>query len=200
MSKTITLKAFNSLPGVTISNFQLPSDDPAGGITISTDSVIPSPARSFRFVFAPFLTDLSSQNLASTLAALVSWPILRILLLDVSEKRDVVNRILTPFTALTANDLVLPPEATVTSHLSGHMVPQSGSDLSTIGKLFSEYLAADNITLSVQGDSVQPPGAGGTVAWLTTAFKTLTLDVILPGQKFDVSLITAAQGSIVLTI
>lgn len=80
------------------------------------------------------------------------------------------------------------------------MIPQSGSGLSTIGKLFSEYLAADNITLNVQGDSVQPPGANGPVTWLSTAFKTLTLDVTLPGEKFDVSPITAAQGTVVLTM
>jgi hypothetical protein len=46
LNKTITLKAFNNLPGVTISNFQLPSDDPAGGIHIETDATIPSSARS----------------------------------------------------------------------------------------------------------------------------------------------------------
>jgi hypothetical protein len=47
LSKTIALKAFNNLPGVTISNFQLPSDEPGfpGGIHIETDSLIPSPAR-----------------------------------------------------------------------------------------------------------------------------------------------------------
>ena len=45
LSKQITLKAFNNLPGVTISNFQLPSDDSAGGIHFETDSLIPSPAR-----------------------------------------------------------------------------------------------------------------------------------------------------------
>jgi hypothetical protein len=54
LSKDVSFKAFNGLPGVTISNFQLPSDDPAGGIHIETDVGIPSPARplllfSFRF-------------------------------------------------------------------------------------------------------------------------------------------------------
>src|SRR5712675_614223 len=48
LSKDVTLKAFGGLPGVTISNFQLPSDDPAGGIHIEADSLIPSPARSCR--------------------------------------------------------------------------------------------------------------------------------------------------------
>ena len=51
LSKKVSFKAFNGLPGVTISNFQLPSDDPAGGIHIETDSTIPSPARK------PILTD-----------------------------------------------------------------------------------------------------------------------------------------------
>lgn len=153
LSKTVTLKAFNGLPGVTISNFQLPSDNPAGGITISTDSIIPSPAQ------------------------------LGIDLGNVGFQAYFENTRIGP---LTASDLVLPPESSVTSHLSGQMIPQSGSGLGTIGKLFSSYLAADNITLNVQGDTVQPPGANGPVTWLSTAFKTLTLDVILPGKKFDI--------------
>lgn len=52
LSKNITLKAFNGLPGVMISNFKLPSDDPAGGIHIETDSTIPSPSRMFPLTLA----------------------------------------------------------------------------------------------------------------------------------------------------
>lgn len=44
LSKNVTFKAFNNLPGVTVKNFELPSDDPAGGIHIETDSLIPSAA------------------------------------------------------------------------------------------------------------------------------------------------------------
>lgn len=87
-----------------------------------------------------------------------------------------------------ASDLILAPESQVTTHLVGRIVPQSGQSLSVVGKLFSEYLAAGNITLSVKGESVQPPGATAPVAWLSTAFQTLTLDVALPGHKFDVCL------------
>lgn len=89
--------------------------------------------------------------------------------------------------ALTAMDLVLPPEGQVTTHLTGRMIPQSGNGLNVIGRLFSEYLAADNITLSVTGESVQPTGTSSPVTWLSDAFKTLTLAVTLPGQKFNVS-------------
>lgn len=45
LKKDIHLTAFNGLPGVTINNFMLPSDDPAGGIHIETDALIPSTSR-----------------------------------------------------------------------------------------------------------------------------------------------------------
>ncbi|KAF8524424.1 hypothetical protein BU17DRAFT_63406 [Hysterangium stoloniferum] len=38
----------------------------------------------------------------------------------------------------------------------------------------------------VQGNSVDPNGNGQTVLWLSTAFKTLTLNDTLPGQIFQV--------------
>lgn len=89
--------------------------------------------------------------------------------------------------ALTATDLVLPPEGQATTQLTGRMVPQSGNALNVMGQLFSEYLAAGNITLNVTGQSVQPTGSSSPVAWLSDAFSTLTLAVTLPGQKFNVS-------------
>ena len=65
LQKDVTLKAFNNLPGVTISNFQLPSDDPAGGIHIETDSTIPSPSREYvRLDFVPNFLISFGQNLA----------------------------------------------------------------------------------------------------------------------------------------
>jgi hypothetical protein len=50
LKKDITLAAFNGLAGVTISNFMLPSDDPAGGIHIETDANIPSPSRMLQLI------------------------------------------------------------------------------------------------------------------------------------------------------
>jgi len=81
----------------------------------------------------------------------------------------------------------LAPSATTSSHLDGRIVPQSGSDLDTIGKLFSNFLAGKNQTLIVQGDSVDPNGNGQPVSWLSTAFKTLQLEVTLPGHVFEVN-------------
>ncbi|KIK68835.1 hypothetical protein GYMLUDRAFT_34828 [Collybiopsis luxurians FD-317 M1] len=153
LSKDISFKAFNGLPGVTIENFQLPSDSPAGGIQIETDSVIPSPAQ--------LGIDLGSVTFNSFYDNVLVGP-------------------------LSASDLFLAPSSETTAHLSGRIVPQSGSDLDTIGQLFSDFLAGKNSTLVVKGVSVQPPGSSGTVSWLSTAFQTLALDVTLPGQKFNV--------------
>ncbi|KAJ7143355.1 hypothetical protein C8R43DRAFT_1089003 [Mycena crocata] len=153
LSKDISFKAFNGLPGVTISNFQLPSDDPAGGVHIETDAGIPSPAQ--------LGIDLGTVGFTSFFMGSELGP-------------------------LSGSNLFLAPSATTKSHLSGHIIPQSGSDLENIGVLFSNFLAGENRTLTVRGVSVQPSGSSQPVAWLSAAFKTLTLEVILPGQKFDI--------------
>ncbi|RPD52194.1 hypothetical protein L227DRAFT_623401, partial [Lentinus tigrinus ALCF2SS1-6] len=153
LSKDISFKAFNNLPGVTISNFKLPSDDPAGGIHIETDSLIPSPAQ--------LGIDLGTVTFESSFKGTTVGP-------------------------LTGNNLFLAPETTTSLHLSGRITSKSGDDLDVMGELFTNYLHAENQTLSVQGESVQPSGSGSPVGWLSTAFKTLTLTVTLPGQKFDI--------------
>jgi hypothetical protein len=93
---------------------------------------------------------------------------------------------LTIFSALASDNLTLIPNAVTNTHLSGRIIPQSGNDLEVIGQLFSAFLMGQNSTLDTRGDSVQPPGADGPVTWLSTAFKTLSLNVVLPGQQFDV--------------
>ncbi|KAJ3518119.1 hypothetical protein NLJ89_g70 [Agrocybe chaxingu] len=151
LSKKISLRAFNGLPGITISNFQLPSDDPAGGIHIETGAIIPSEAQ--------IGIDLGSVTFQSFFKGTLVGP-------------------------LAAEGLVLRPGSVVDTHLSGRIVPQSGGDLDVMGELFSGYLNGQNLTLQTKGDSVQ--GANGPVEWLSTAFKTLTIDVILPGEKLQV--------------
>ncbi|KAF8524806.1 hypothetical protein BU17DRAFT_84312 [Hysterangium stoloniferum] len=153
LTKNVTFKAFNGLPGVTISNFQLPADDPAGGITISTDSLIPSVAQ--------LGIQLGTVSFNSLFNGVLVGP-------------------------LTGTNLFLAPEAVTKEHLGGRIVPQTGNDLDVIGVLFSNFLAGKNQTLQVQGNSVDPNGNGQTVSWLSTAFKTLTLNVTLPGQIFQI--------------
>ncbi|KAI0710861.1 hypothetical protein C8Q76DRAFT_623714 [Earliella scabrosa] len=160
LSKDISFKAFNNLPGVTISNFQLPSDDPAGGIHIETDSLIPSPAE--------LGIDLGTVTFQSFFQGTNVGP-------------------------LSGKNFFLAPETTTSLHLSGRITPKSGDDLDVMGELFTNYLHAENQTLTVQGESVQPSGSNGPVSWLSTAFKTLTLEVTLPGDRFDI--ITSIQIS-----
>ncbi|KAG5646292.1 hypothetical protein DXG03_003889 [Asterophora parasitica] len=153
LSKVVSFKAFNGLPGVTISNFQLPSDDPAGGIHIETDALIPSPAQ--------LGIDLGTVTFQSFFQGTLVGP-------------------------LSGKNLFLAANSQTNSHLSGRIQPQSGKDLENLGVLFSKFLAGENQTLVTKGESVQPDGSSGPVTWLSTAFKTLELEVTLPGQKFDV--------------
>ena len=67
------------------------------------------------------------------------------------------------------------------------MLPQTGNDLDNLGILFSNFLDGKDQKLMTKGDSVQPSGSDGPVTWLSTAFKTLSLEVTLPGQKSDAS-------------
>ncbi|KZT27986.1 hypothetical protein NEOLEDRAFT_1129882 [Neolentinus lepideus HHB14362 ss-1] len=154
LSKAVSFKAFNNLPGVTISNFNLPHDDPAGGIHIETDTMIPSPS-----------------NLGIDLGT-------------VSFQAYFENSTL--IGPLSGSNLYLVPDATTSLHLSGRIIPQSGSDLVSIGTLFSQFLAGENQTLTVKGTSVQPSSSSEPVTWLSDAFKTLVLQVTLPGQKYTV--------------
>ncbi|KIJ38952.1 hypothetical protein M422DRAFT_258368 [Sphaerobolus stellatus SS14] len=153
LSKTVTFKAFNGLPGVTVSNFQLPADNQAGGITISTDSDIPSPAAiGIQLGTVSFTASFNGVDLGP----------------------------------LTGTGLFLGAGATTKTHLDGRITPQSGDNLKTIGELFSNFLAGKNQTLIVKGSSVDPNGNNKAVSWLSTAFKTLSLNVTLPGKVFEV--------------
>ncbi|KAI9066059.1 hypothetical protein FKP32DRAFT_1566723 [Trametes sanguinea] len=153
LSKTVSFKAFNNLPGVTISNFKLPSDDPAGGIHIETDSLIPSQSQ--------LGIDLGTVTFEASFQGTTVGP-------------------------LAGDNLFLAPLTETTLHLSGRMVPQSGDALNTMGELFSNFLAGKNQSLSVKGESVQPKGSSGPVQWLSTAFQTVTLNVTLPGETFNI--------------
>ncbi|KAH0589321.1 hypothetical protein H2248_005083 [Termitomyces sp. 'cryptogamus'] len=153
LSKVVSFKAFNGLPGVTISNFELPSDDPAGGIHIETDTVIPSPAQ--------LGIDLGTVTFQSFFQNTLVGP-------------------------LSGDNIFLAPGVKTTSHLSGRILPQTGNDLDNLGVLFSNFLAGKDQKLITKGDSVQPSGSNGPVTWLSTAFKSLSLEVTLPGQKSDV--------------
>ncbi|KAF5366753.1 hypothetical protein D9758_006528 [Tetrapyrgos nigripes] len=101
----------------------------------------------------------------------------------------------------TTQNLILSPNSVTKTHLTGRIVPQSGSDLEApvIEELFSKYLAGENQTLQLVGESVHPPSGSGlgssspsphptpsssdpAPAWLTTAIQSLTWEVVLSGS------------------
>ncbi len=96
------------------------------------------------------------------------------------------------YVALSTTSLALAPESVTRAHLSGRITPKSGDELGAIGKLFTRFLAGQNQTLSVQGNFVQPSGTAA-VGWLSEAFKTLTLQVILPGHIYQVGLLRVGR-------
>ncbi|KAK2467793.1 hypothetical protein APHAL10511_000088 [Amanita phalloides] len=153
LSKTVLFKAFNNLPGVSISNFNLPSDDPAGGIHIEADVNIPS--------LAQLGIELGVVNFQSFYGQTFIGP-------------------------LTAKNLLFSPRSSTISHLSGRIVPQSGTDLTNVGQLFSNFLSGKSVPLLVKGDNVTPAGASEPVTWLSNAFKTVELPVTLPGRQFNI--------------
>ncbi|CAM0140292.1 hypothetical protein VKS41_005895 [Umbelopsis sp. WA50703] len=82
-----------------------------------------------------------------------------------------------------------PPQGQSAVSMSGRLVPQSSSDgLNAIQTIFTNYLSGKDTPLTVKGSSASGPS--GQVGWLTSAFKTLTIDnVLLPGAKGNITLI-----------
>ncbi|CAD6973942.1 unnamed protein product [Tilletia controversa] len=89
--------------------------------------------------------------------------------------------------SVTANDLFLAPKTSNTVDLNGFIQQQSGQDLENVGDLFSNFLAGKSQALTIKGINViSPAQPGSPVKWLTAAFKTLNLNVTLPGRQFNV--------------
>lgn len=89
-------------------------------------------------------------------------------------------------------DLFLALLATTNALLEGLFVPQSGDGIRTTGVLFSEFLQGVNQTLQATGVSVVTPAQPDRPTnWLSAAFKTLTIDVLLPGKIYTI--ISAVQ-------
>lgn len=101
--------------------------------------------------------------------------------------------------ALSTTSLTLAPLSVTKAHLSGLITPKSEGELVAIGKLFSQFLAGQNQTLSVQGVFVQPSGRAA-VGWLSSAFKTLTLQVILPGQVYQVRFLSYQKSILIIDL
>jgi len=86
------------------------------------------------------------------------------------------------------SNLFLAPHATTSTMLHGQITQKKGRiQTNTTGELFSGYLQGKNQTLLIQGDTVVTKENGNKpVQWLSNAFKTLKLSVVLPGHIYKI--------------
>ncbi|BGP44010.1 hypothetical protein JCM10449v2_008067 [Rhodotorula kratochvilovae] len=88
---------------------------------------------------------------------------------------------------VSGDGLTLRPKATTPLPLEGVITYRDDpAGLQSLGQVFSQFLAGEEVPLAVTGDSVVTPAQRSPVSWLSAAFKTLTLNVTLPGKKSDI--------------
>lgn len=86
-----------------------------------------------------------------------------------------------------SNNLFLAALATTNTTLEGSITAKSGRDLQNTGILFTNFLQGKTQILQVKGVSVVTQANGNQpVNWLSAAFRTLTLDVALPGRIYQI--------------
>ncbi|GAA5914535.1 uncharacterized protein JCM6883_003197 [Sporobolomyces salmoneus] len=102
---------------------------------------------------------------------------------------------------VSGNDLTLPPKSTTELPLKGTIIYRDDpAGTAALGEVFSMFLLGENVPLTVTGDSVITPAQRSPVTWLSAAFKTLVLNVTLPGQRYDIiSAITLQDLTVTIT-
>lgn len=156
LQKDVSFDAFNGLPGVTIVNPDFPRD---------SDS--PKGIALVTDASIPSPSNLGIQLGTATF--------------DIIYEGLLVGPV-------SANDLTLAPRATTNARLEGTIVEQrSQENLNTLGNLFSRFLADEDQTLQVRGKEViSPAQPDSPVDWLSAAFKQLTINVVLPGERYEI--------------
>ncbi|KAJ9479823.1 hypothetical protein PHBOTO_003303 [Pseudozyma hubeiensis] len=153
LSKNIDFLAFNNLPGVTTSNFDIYGET-SNSLLIRTDAAIPSPA---------------------TLGIQLDTANFEIFFMG------------TDIGPIHSTNLFLAALTTTNTVLEGSITAKSGRDLQNTGILFTNFLQGRTQILQTQGRSVVTQANGNQpVNWLSTAFRTLTIDVTLPGKIYQI--------------
>lgn len=88
---------------------------------------------------------------------------------------------------VSGNGLTLPPKTTTELPLKGTIIYRDDeAGTAALGEVFSMFLLGENVPLTVTGDSVITPAQPNRpVSWLSAAFKTLVLNVTLPGYAIS---------------
>lgn len=134
-----------------VQSYKLPANDPAGGITLQIQTLLNNPSN-----VGISLSVLSFNSFFTDSAG---------------------AHLLGP---LAGSQVLIPPNSNAELQLVGRLIPQTNpSDLAAIQTIFDNYLAGHSTPVSVVGTGAQ--GATGDITWLSTAFKSLTLQTSLPG-------------------
>lgn len=162
LHKIVTLAGAGGFKGaVQVTKFDLPSDDPAGGITLKVDTVITNPSQ------VGF--NLGGVGFSNYFDGVYLGPLL-------SDGPAIFN-----------------PRAASKVPMVGRLVPQDTQEgIIAVTKVFGLYLSGNDSILTVKGESGSGPQ--GQVSWLTSAFKTLSIEgVILPGPDVVPTLIPSVE-------
>ena len=182
--KDLTLPGMANFTNIGIYDFQLPGDDPAGGVSLSVGASLTNP----RCVPLPLALTASSSRAPSD---------------SVSRARSSFGIQIGVLTAgLYYGDLYLGPAQTSSPvnlttgpnylHLVGRLVPYQDDPaaLAQLSTLFSSYLNGDTIPVQARGLSIALP-SGENIAWLSTGISALTLNVPLRSPTGKIAPITA---------
>ncbi|KAL1915516.1 uncharacterized protein VTP21DRAFT_6640 [Calcarisporiella thermophila] len=150
MTKQVSLKGMNEFKsGIKVVKFDLPGDDPAGGIK------------------SAIVTSLQNPSNVGLLAQSAGF--------EASFKNIKVAE-------LAALNQLIDSEAEVNLALQGRLLPQTTEEgLKAASELFNNFIHGIDTPLDVTGGDVL--GGGGKVDWLSAAFRTLKLNLVLPGAK-----------------
>lgn len=152
MTKSVTLKGAQGFKNcVAIHSFDLPANDPAGGIQLIAQTEIRNPSQVGFVLSGAAFESFFDNTLLGPLAS--------------------------------AGDAVFPAQGTSNMKMNGRLIHQdSQQGLDAVTEVFSNYLAGKSSSLTVKG--VSGSGANGPVGWLTTGFKSISIDnVTLPGPE-----------------
>lgn len=182
MTKNVTLKAMNSLKGgVKINSFDLPSNDPAGGIHLTLNTTVTNVSISPVGFCSPANIPIQPSQVGMDL-------------------NEIGFRTFFSSTFLGAvsstGSFTLAPLSTSSLSLAGRLVPQTtDSGLADVSTVFGNFVHGKDSNVAVQGDSAGPSDVRihfvyplqsltvvSQVTWLNNAIKKLQVETVLPNQ------------------
>lgn len=180
-SRRVTLKGFNGLKnGVHIKSFDLPANDPAGGIHLTLQAITENVRTFLDMSYSPLTAQVQPSQVGIELDS-------------IDFNTFIGDVMIAPVT--TTGTIILAPGTT--SHLSlvGRLLPQtSASGLASVSDVFNNFIQGRDSQVIVQGSSA---GSGNVVffcshtkstlksfqvTWLNEGIKSLRVSTTLPNQ------------------